>query len=79
MDNNDLEQWAAHPVTEAMFKALAGLHKVNKRKWLSQAWASGEADHQFHSQLQGFEQAIDTLKEFSIEDIETINEALNEE
>ena len=76
IDPEDFEQWRAHPVTEAVSKALLKLADRNKQKWTDVSWDGGQVDPVVLADLKA---RYETAKDLSELTVDELNEALNEE
>ena len=76
IEAEDFEQWRAHPVTEAVTRALVMLAERNKARWIELSWGSGQADPLILADLRARAEVALDLSELTVEEL---NEALNEE
>lgn len=76
IDKEDFEQWRAHPITEAVNRALVKLAERNKAKWISVSWDTGQSDPVVLAELKARAETARDLSELTIEEL---NEALNDE
>lgn len=76
IDKEDFEQWRAHPITEAVNRALVKLAERNKAKWISVSWDGGQTDPVILADLRARAEIAQDLSELTIEEF---NEALNDE
>ena len=76
IETEDFEQWRAHPVTEAISRALVMLAERNKQKWLELSWGGGQADPLVLAELRARAEVALDLSELTVEEL---NEALDEE
>lgn len=76
IDKEDFEQWRAHPVTEAMNRALVKLAERNKAKWIDASWDGGQIDPITLAELKARAQTAQDLSELTVDEL---NEALNDE
>ena len=75
IDKEDFEQWRAHPVTEAMTRALVALAERNKVKWMEVSWGGGETSPLVLADLKARAEMAQDLSELTVEEL---NEALDE-
>jgi hypothetical protein len=76
IDKEDFELWLAHPITEAMVRALAKLAEKNKAKWMEISWEGGQADPMKLVELRARYEANRDLAELTVDQL---NEELNDE
>ena len=76
IDPEDFEQWRAHPVSEAVSKALVKLAERNKDKWMAVSWDGGVSDPVILADLKARYETARDLSELTVDEL---NEALNEE
>ena len=76
IEAEDFEQWRAHPVTEAVNRALVMLAERNKLKWLELSWGGGQADQSILIELRARAESALDLSELTVEEL---NEVLDEE
>ena len=76
IETEDFEQWRAHPVTEAITRALVMLAARNKQKWLELSWGGGQADPLVLAELRARAEGALDLSELTVEEL---NEVLDEE
>jgi hypothetical protein len=70
IDKDAFEQWQAHPVTEAVMKALAKLAEANKQEWIALSWETGQADPLKLAALRASYDANKDLSELTFEEME---------
>jgi len=74
IDREDYEVWRAHPVTEAVVRALQMLAEANKQKWIEMSWEGGQSDQSALIELRTrYETAMD-LAELTVEELNGIIE-----
>ena len=76
IEAEDFEQWRAHPVTEAVNRALVMLAERNKLKWLELSWGGGQSDPFTLADLRARAEGALDLSELTVEEL---NEVLDEE
>ena len=76
IDVEDFELWRAHPVTEAVVRALRKLADRNKQKWMEISWDGGGSDPLQLADLRARAESALDLAELTVEEL---NEALNDE
>ncbi len=76
IEPDDFEAWRAHPVTEAVSKALVMLAERNKQKWIDASWDGGNADPLVLAELKARAQMAQDLSELTLEEL---REVLDEE
>jgi hypothetical protein len=76
IDKEDFEQWRAHPITEAVNRALVKLAERNKAKWISVSWDGDQVDPVARADLRARYEAAKDLSELTIDEL---NEVLNDE
>lgn len=75
IDKDAFEEWRAHPVTEAVSKALVMLAERNKQTWIDASWAGGKADPLVLTECKARAETAQDLSELTFEELE---EALDE-
>lgn len=71
-EKDDFDAWRAHPVTEAVNKALVILAERNKQKWIDTSWIGKVADPLVLADLKArYEVALD-LSELSFEELSEV-------
>lgn len=75
IEPEDFEAWRAHPVTEAVSKALVILAERNKQKWIDVSWDGNHADPLVLADLKARHEVALDLSELTIEEL---REALDE-
>lgn len=76
IEAEDFEQWRAHPVTEAVTRALVKLAERNKEQWMEISWGGGTADQSTLIELKARAEMCQDLSELTVDEL---NEALDEE
>ena len=76
IDPEDFEQWRAHPVTEAMNRALVKLAERNKTKWIEVSWDGGQIDPAIRADLKARAETAQDLSELTVDEL---NEVLDDE
>ena len=76
IETEDFEQWRAHPVTEAVTRALVMLAERNKARWIELSWGGGQADPLVLAELRARAEGALDLSELTVEEL---NEVLDEE
>lgn len=76
IDPEDFEQWRAHPVTEAMTRAMRNIAEHNKVQWIQASWGGGVADQAKLVDLRARAEVHNDLAEMTVEEL---NEALDDE
>lgn len=71
-EKDDFEQWRAHPVTEAVSKALVMLAERNKQKWIDASWSGGQADPVVLAELKARAQMAQDLSELAFEELREV-------
>lgn len=75
IEPEDFEAWRAHPVTEAVSKALVILAERNKQKWIDVSWDGNQADPLVLADLKARHEVALDLSELTLEEL---REALDE-
>jgi len=68
-EQEDFDQWLAHPVTEQMIHALKRLSEETKAKWLAVSWEGGNPDPLLLADLRARAQVTSDLADLKLEDI----------
>ena len=76
IEAEDFEQWRAHPVTEAVTRALVMLAERNRARWIELSWGSGQADQLILTDLRARAEVALDLSELTVEEL---NGVLDEE
>lgn len=74
-EQEDFDQWLAHPVTEQMIYALKRLSDDTKAKWMAVSWDGGNADPLLLADLRARAEVIRDLTELKLEDINDADES----
>lgn len=75
IEKDDFDQWQAHPVTEAVNRALVKLAEMNRQKWIDVSWGGGVADPVTLAELKARSEMCADLSELTFEQL---SEALDE-
>jgi hypothetical protein len=70
IEKDDFEAWRAHPITEAVSKALVLLAERNKQKWIDASWGGGIADPLVLADLKARAEMAQDLSELTFEELE---------
>ena len=70
IDPDDFEEWQAHPITEALFRALVTWAGEAKDSWVAKSWDGENADPMTLAKLRERARTLVELREISRESIE---------
>lgn len=69
LTQEDLEEWAAHPVTKRVVAALEATVKARREAIMNDVWQHGEADKWLVAKAVAYEHVVVALKTSDAEEI----------
>ena len=69
IDKEDFATWRAHPVTEALMKALRLLGDDARDQWLKASWVNGNIDPQLLADLRATAAAAGDIETLTVEEL----------
>lgn len=74
IDPDSWEEWKAHPITEALFKAFLVWAADEQQKWVAASWVNGEANPTTLCVHRSRAQMLEQLEQMTAEKIEEAHE-----
>lgn len=72
IDPETFDEWLAHPMTEALFRAMANLEEQAKQSWVSTSWGSGSSDPETLAKLRSRASTLNELRHMTAEQLENL-------
>ncbi len=72
IDPETFDEWLAHPMTEALFRAMANLEEQAKQSWVSTSWDAGNSDPLTLTKLRARASTLSQLRHMTAEELEQI-------
>ena len=69
LTQDELEEWAAHPITRRVIAALEATVDSRRTSIMEKLWHTGETDKWFLAKAVAYEQVIDGLKHARAEEV----------
>lgn len=70
MTEDDLDEWRANPVTEAVFAAMAAYRRRAREHWLRASWEGGETSPELLADLRARAETVEQWTSITAEQIE---------
>lgn len=70
IDQDTWEEWTAHPLTEALFKAFGSWASEAKQNWCEASWGGEQADPILLARMRERARAFEQLQDLSKDTLE---------
>jgi len=70
IDPETFDEWLAHPMTEALYRAMASLEEQAKSSWMSTSWGAGNSDPETLAKLRSRASTLSELRHMTAEQLE---------
>lgn len=72
IDPETFDEWLAHPMTEALHRAMANLEDQAKQAWMSRSWTAGDSDPVALATLRSRASTLSELRHMTAEQLENL-------
>ncbi len=74
IDPESFEEWTAHPITEALWKAMERLEAKAKDAWVARSWEAGSTDPIELARLRARAAVLAEMRNITAEQLEDLTE-----